>query len=156
MQIYWRYWRNLGNSIDLVGSAKFILYISICRFISWKAHIYADLFKQRRVWEVSVILKNAQMYTRVSFMKSAYIRRFSERKARMNTRVCWSTWYEMSDLFCCFTAICQWCIHIDLGFLNVEYVADYDWLKIKFLVVWLKIQWVNWWGYEFQFDVWWA
>ena len=31
----------------------------------------------------------------------------------------------MSDLLCCFTAICQGCIHTDLGCLNVDFVANY-------------------------------
>ena len=39
-------------------------------------------------------------------VEGAYIRGISERKVCMQTRVCWSMGYEMSDLFCYVTAIC--------------------------------------------------
>ena len=55
----------------------------------------------------------------------------------MESRVCWSKWNEMSDLFCCFTVICQWCIHTELGCLNDQYVADYvNWRSSCWLIGW--------------------
>ena len=89
-------------------------------------------------------LKNAQKYTRVGLHESAYIRRFSEVKACMESRVCWSKWNEMFDLFCCFTIICQWCIHTELGCLNVEYAADYvDWRSSCWLIGWWFNEWID-------------
>ena len=82
-QIFWRTWINTGKFIDLICCAKFIFYRSICRFSSWKVCVYADLFQQSRVWTIRVILVNAQMYTRVHFIKSVYIRGSYWIKARM-------------------------------------------------------------------------
>ena len=81
---------------------------------------------------------------RVGVHESVYIRRFSEVKARMESRVCWSMWYEMSDLFCYFTAICQWCIHTELGFLNDEHDADYvNWRSSCWLIGWWFNEWID-------------
>ena len=53
-------------------------------------------------------------------------------------------WYEISDLFCCFTAICQWCIHTELGCLNDEYAADYvNWRSSCWLIGWWFNEWID-------------
>ena len=82
-QIYGRNWRNMGKFIDLVCSAKFIFYRSIRKFVSWKARVYADMFKQRRVWTIWIFLKSVHMYKQVRYIKSACICGFALRKARM-------------------------------------------------------------------------
>ena len=120
------------------------LWRSIRLFAAEKARIYVGWILRKRVWNVKLDLKYVQMYTRVYVHESAYIHRISERKARMKTRVCWSMWYEMSDLFCCITAICLWCIHIDLGFLNIDYVADYvEKISSCWLIGWWFNEWID-------------
>ena len=90
------------------------------------------------------------MYTRVYVNGSAYIRGISERKARMKTRVCWSVWYEMSDLFCWFIVICQWVLvwcMIELKL--VEWVQSENMMKSGLQVVFYWRYWIqceNWWN----------
>ena len=74
---------------------------SIRYFAAEEARIYAASLKRKRV----CTMKYIQRYTLVRVDGSAYIRNISEVKARMQTRVCWSKGYEISDLFCCVSAI---------------------------------------------------
>ena len=68
---------------------------SIRKFVTVKARIYAGLIQRKRVWNVKLVLKYVRRYTQVYMHGGTYIRGISERKARMQTRVCWSMGYEM-------------------------------------------------------------
>jgi len=88
---------------------------SIRYFDAEEARIYAASAKRKRVCAIKYTLR----YTLVCVDGSAYIRDISEVKARMQTRVCWSKGYEISDLFCCVSAIWSvlisiywWCLFV--------------------------------------------
>ena len=124
---------------------------SIRRFVAEKARIYVGWLQQKCVWNMRSVLKYVQKYTQVCFYESAYIRRFSEEKARMKSRVLlkyveWNVWSVL--LFYCYLSM-MYSYRSGL----FEYWLCYwlCWLKIKLLVDWLMIQWMNWWGYKFLF-----
>ena len=129
---------------------------SIHRFVAEKARIYAGWLQQKCVWNVRSVLKYVQKYTQVCLCESAYIRRFSEVKARMESRVLlkyveWNLWSVL--LFYCYLSMMY---SYRSGLFEYWLCCWLCWLKIKLLVDWLMIQWMNWWGYKFQFDVCWA
>ena len=63
------------------------VWISIRRFVAKKAHTYVGWLQKKCVWNVRIVLKYVQMYTKVCLCESTYIHRFSEVKARMESRV---------------------------------------------------------------------
>ena len=122
--------------------------------------LYATSSRRKRVytqlrWSKSTYaqLKYTLRYTLVCVDRSAYIRYISKGKARMQTRVWWSKGYEISDLFCCVSAIwsmlisiCWWCMFV---LKSMERVQSENMMKhgLQMLFYWsCWIQCENWWN----------
>ena len=108
--------------------------------------LYESLSQWKRVytrvwWRESAygLFYNMQMYTWVDVNGRAYIRGISERRVCMQTRVCWSMGYEMSDLFCWCTAICQWVSVWCMMSLNVWSGSSLKiWWKVAYKLCWFE------------------